>query len=128
PLEDGPRLVERLADELRGVAQRRQQRLARLEGRARQLELAPPLDEHLTGAVDHDVGHRRVVQERADRREELQQRLVVNLVRDHATRGTSEPRASAGGGPFGQSRRYSRKCLSAVSTSPASSRSRTASA
>src|SRR5262249_30180632 len=116
-LEDGPLLVDVFPHELRRVAQRGDERLAGLEASLGKLQLSLALDEDLRWSVDHDVAHRRVLQERPDGSQELEQRLGEDFAGNHGTTFSSEPFASSACVPVGANRRYSRKWLSALARS-----------
>jgi hypothetical protein len=84
-LEDGALGAHGLADVLREVAHGGGERLAVVEAGVDPREHALALDVDLVRTVDHDLAHRRVVEVRADRREERQQRLFEDLRGDHGT-------------------------------------------
>ena len=76
-------VVHVLAHELGEVPERGHERLLPREARRHRLDEARALDEHRVRAVDHHLADARVVEVRAHRREELEERLFEDLFGDH---------------------------------------------
>ncbi len=82
-LQDRALRPEGAAGVLGQVAQRRGQRLLRGELGRRAVDAPAALDEDVLVAVDHHLGHRRVVEVRGDRRQVAEDGLLEDLLRDH---------------------------------------------
>ena len=82
-LEQRALVVDVLADVLRGVAQRRVERLHVRKDLVDLLQLALALDVDLARAVDHDLGDRRIVEVATNRVEEAEERRVEDDLGNH---------------------------------------------
>ncbi len=95
PLQNGPRLVNLFAHELRRVSKHGNQALPGIESSLRLVQPALALDEDLVRTIDHDLADRRIVEKRPDGREELQKGLFVDFSGYHGTLLSREFRASS---------------------------------
>jgi hypothetical protein len=72
-------VVQRPADELSDVAQRREQRFLGGEARVHAAQLATPLHVDAVGTVDHHLADARIVEIAQDRLQERAQALLVDV-------------------------------------------------
>src|SRR5512145_303825 len=71
-------LVNQFSDELRDIAQCREQRIPARKAGLNAFQTSTSLDINLIGTVDHDLAHTRIFEERADRSKVREHRLLID--------------------------------------------------